>query len=144
MDERIKENLRRLNRYRLLLEENRKIPIEKFAEDPIYQYSAERYLQIAIEICLNIGNRIIALMQFKKALFPPESYEDIVHQLGRLGVFDREYLQRFVEMAKLRCQLVHSYRDLAPEMVFDRVQNDLTDFLVFQDKVVEYLKNENI
>jgi len=144
MDERIKDNLRRLNRYRLLLEENKKIPFEKYLQDPIYQYSSERYLQIVIEICLNIGNRIIALMQFKMALDAPESYEDIILQLDRLEVINSESSKKFVELAKLRNQLVHGYRDLAPEMVFDMVQNDLTDFLIFQDKVVEYLKNEKI
>ena len=64
MDERIKEHLKHLNRYYLLLLEAKKIPYEDFKNSPIHQGSTERFLHLAIESCLNVGNRLISLYQF--------------------------------------------------------------------------------
>ena len=66
MDDRIKEHLKRLNKYYLRLSDTRKLGKEIFIQEDLYQASSERYLQIAIESCLNIGNRLISLYQFKK------------------------------------------------------------------------------
>ena len=66
MDDRIKEHLKSLNKYYLRLSDTRKLGKEIFIQEDLYQASSERYLQMAIESCLNIGNRLISLYQFKK------------------------------------------------------------------------------
>jgi len=66
MDDRIKEHLKRLNKYYLRLSDTRKLGKEIFIQEDLYQASSERYLQIAIESCLNIGNRLISLYQFRE------------------------------------------------------------------------------
>jgi Ni,Fe-hydrogenase I cytochrome b subunit len=53
MDERIKEHLKYLNKYYLLLLESSKLPYDKFINNPIHQASTERFLHLAIESCLN-------------------------------------------------------------------------------------------
>ncbi|MBN2372572.1 DUF86 domain-containing protein [bacterium] len=65
MDERIKDHLEYLNRYYLILKGLKNKSQEDFFKDIILQTSAERCLQLAIESCLNIGNRLITLFQFK-------------------------------------------------------------------------------
>ena len=55
MDERITEHLQRLNKYFLMLKEAQKIPLEEFIKDEVIRASSERFLQLAIESCLNIG-----------------------------------------------------------------------------------------
>ncbi|MGB2930168.1 MAG: hypothetical protein WBB70_14795 [Desulfobacterales bacterium] len=54
MDDRIKEHLKRLNKYYLRLSDTRKLEKEIFIQEDLYQASSERYLQMAIESCLNI------------------------------------------------------------------------------------------
>jgi len=88
MDERIKEHLKHLNKYYLLLLEAQKIPHDVFVNDPIYQGSSERFLQLAIESCLNIGNRLISLYQFQRPISVPETYADIFREIQKLGVVD--------------------------------------------------------
>ena len=61
VDERIKEHLKHLNKYYLLLADVRKKPYKEFETDAILQGSSERFLHLAIESCLNIGNRLISL-----------------------------------------------------------------------------------
>ncbi|MFC1567479.1 DUF86 domain-containing protein [Thermodesulfobacteriota bacterium] len=141
MDERIKEHLKRLNQYHLSLSDIRKLDKEKFMQDNLYRTSSERYLHMAIESCLNIGNRLISLYQFKKPVDTPETYADIFVGMKKLGVFDDVYCQRLVKMAKFRNRLVHLYWEIDKETLYQFIQNDIDDFKLFEQKIVEYLNN---
>ena len=142
MDERIKEHLKHLNQYYLLLLESRKLPYEEFNNDPIQYGSTERFLHLAIESCLNIGNRLLSLYQFSKPVASPETYADIFKEMGRLGVVDHDFMQRLIQMARFRNRLVHLYWDIDKETVYGFLQNNLDDFKFFQQNVVAYL-NQN-
>jgi len=142
MDERITEHLKRLNKYYLHLVDARKLEKERFVKDKLYQAASERYLQIAIESCLNIGNRLISLCQFKKPVDTPETYADIFIAMKGLGVIDDSFCDRLVKMAKFRNRLVHLYWDIDNDTLYSFIQDDLEDFKLFEQKVVEYL-NKN-
>lgn len=77
MDERIKEHLKRLNQYYLQLVKIRQISYEDFISNDMNRAAAERILQTAIESCLNVGNRLISLLQFEEPVRTPESYTEI-------------------------------------------------------------------
>ena len=141
MDDRIKEHLKRLNKYYLRLSDTRKLGKEIFIQEDLYQASSERYLQMAIESCLNIGNRLISLYQFKKPVDTPETYADIFIGMRRIGVVDDVFCQRLVKMAKFRNRLVHLYWEIDKETLYGFIQDDLNDFKLFEQKIVEYLNN---
>ena len=142
MDDRIKEHLKRLNKYYLILLEIQKLEKETFMQEDLYRASSERYLQIAIESCLNIGNRLISLYQFKKPVDTPETYADIFIGMKKLGVIDDDFGQRLVKMAKFRNRLVHLYWEIDAETLYRFIKNDLEDFKLFEKNIVEYL-NKN-
>lgn len=77
MDEGIKEHLKRLHQYRLSLSELRRSTREEFLQDTRSCAAAERWLQVAVESCLSIGNRLIAPAQFEKPLDAPETHADL-------------------------------------------------------------------
>jgi uncharacterized protein YutE (UPF0331/DUF86 family) len=139
MDERIKEHLKHLNKYYLLLLDAKKISYEEFARDPIRQGSVERFLQLAIESCLNIGNRLISLYQFQKPVSTPETYADIFREMQRLGVIEDEFSERLVNMAKFRNRLVHLYWELDLETMYQFLQSNLNDFKRFQKCVIDFM-----
>ncbi len=139
MDERIKEHLKHLNKYYLLLLDAKKISYEELARDPIRQGSVERFLQLAIESCLNIGNRLISLYQFQKPVSTPETYADIFKEMQRLGVIEDEFSKRLVNMAKFRNRLVHLYWELDLEAMYQFLQSNLNDFSRFQKCVVDFM-----
>ena len=141
MDDRIKEHLKRLNKYYLCLSDTRKLGKEIFIQEDLYQASSERYLQMAIESCLNIGNRLISLYQFKKPVDTPETYADIFIGMERIGVVDDVFCQRLVKMAKFRNRLVHLYWEIDKETLYGFIRDDLDDVKLFEQKVVEYLNN---
>lgn len=142
MDERIKEHLKYLNKYCLLLADIKKRDAEDFAKDPILQGSAERFLQLAIESCLNIGNRLISLHQFENPIDTPETYADIFIQLRNMEIIDGPFCDRLVKMAKFRNRLVHLYWEIEKDKVYEILQNNLEDFSIFQKKIIGYLKNQ--
>lgn len=142
MDERIKEHLKYLNKYYLLLLDARELPYDEFANNLVYYGSTERFLQLAIESCLNIGNRLLSLIQFVKPVATPETYADIFKEMSRLGVVDHDFMQRLIKMAGLRNRLVHLYWKIDQKTLYEFLQNDLDDFKLFQQSVVAYL-NQN-
>ena len=123
--------------------ESKAILYQEFLNSPIHQGSTERFLQLAIESCINIGNPLIALYQFTKSVSTPATYADIFTELGRLGVVEHEFMQRLIKMAGFRNRLVHLYWEIDYETLYGYLQNNLNDFKWFQKCVVEFLnKNE--
>ena len=143
MDERIKEHLQRLNRYYLQLVEIRQIAKQDFINDGIKYAAAERVLQIAIETCLNIGNRLISLLQFEQPVQTPESYADIFIIMRNLKIVDPEFSERLVKMAKFRNRLVHLYWDIDPGATYRILHENVDDFKKFQDIVVDFLNKRD-
>ena len=140
MDQRIKEHLKHLNKYYLHLVDIRQRAYTDFENDAILRGGSERFLQLAIESCLNIGNRLISLEQFNKPTDTPETYADIFLQLKSLGVIDGSFCNRLVKMAKFRNRLVHLYWEVDKKMVYEIIRNNLDDFKLFEQRVVKYLK----
>ena len=142
MDERIKDHLKRLNQYYLLLVDISRLSYEDFYKSNIDRAAAERILQIAIESCLNIGNRLISLIQFEKPVRTPESYAEIFVIMRDLKIIDLEFSNRLVEMAKFRNRLVHLYWDLDSETTYHILHENIGDFKKFQNVVVDFLNKE--
>ena len=139
MDERIKEHLKRLNMYHQRLRNAQDASYEVFVSDDVLLSSSERYLHLAIESCINVGNRLLSLYQFQKPVRSPETYADIFRELRLLGVVDAAFRDRLIQMAKFRNRLVHLYWELESEQVYRFIQEDLGDFRGFQDDVVNFL-----
>ena len=62
--------------------------------------------------------------------------------MKKLGVIDDDFGQRLVKMAKFRNRLVHMYWEIDAETLYRFINNDLEDFKLFEQSVVEYL-NKN-
>jgi uncharacterized protein YutE (UPF0331/DUF86 family) len=140
VDERIKEHLKFLNKYYLLLIDVRKKQYKDFEKDAILQGSSERFLQLSIESCLNIGNRLISLEQFNKPTTTPETYADIFVQLKNIGVIDSSFCDRLVKMAKFRNRLVHLYWEIDKKKIYEIIRDNLEDLKLFEQNVVKFLK----
>lgn len=139
MDESIKEHLKRLQMYRQRLLSIRGKEYQDFADDHVLLSSSERYLQLSIESCLNIGSRLLSLYQFQAAVKSPETYADIFRQLHLIGVVDAEFRDRLIKMTGFRNRLVHLYWELESEQTYRFIREDLDDFTAFQRDVVDYL-----
>ena len=87
---------------------------------------------------------MIALYQFQKPVSTPETYADIFQEMTKLGAIDVDFAKRLIEMAKFRNRLVHIYWDLDKETIYKFIQEDLEDFALFKQKMVEFLNNNPV
>jgi uncharacterized protein YutE (UPF0331/DUF86 family) len=140
-DQRIEEFLQRLNGYLANLNKYAAIAENDFIEDETIIAAAERYLQLAIETCLNIGNRIISVEQYQKKINIPENYSDIFKTLVSLNIIDRNKLDNFINMTGFRNRLVHMYWDIDPKLLYQYLNENLKDFNYFAKCVIEYLNS---
>ncbi len=143
MDEKILEHLKLLTKYVNYLNKIAKVSKDDYLKDFILKGSSERYLQLAIESCINIGNRIISLVQFKEPVSTPETYADIFIELSRICIMPREFVNNLVKMVKFRNRLVHIYWEVDAQEVYNILQNNLVDFDRFKEVVVDCLKKIN-
>jgi uncharacterized protein YutE (UPF0331/DUF86 family) len=139
IDERINDHLQLLNKFLLRLKDISKKNKDEFLNDENLVAAAERIFQLAIESCINIGNRILSIEQMKTAVHPPETYADIFRQLIQIGIFDKQFESQLVKMIRFRNRLVHLYWEIDKEQLYSYLTDNLNDFEIFNKSVVDYL-----
>lgn len=134
----VDKQLTLLRKYKGLLENQKKVTFEEFKSTSEINASIERYLQLAIECCLNIGNHIIA----SEGLERPEDYAGIPRILEKRGIVQKDFADELVKMVKFRNRLVHLYWETDPREVYEILQTKTGDFQKFAECIVKYVEKE--
>jgi len=134
----LNSRIAKLREYLKILKELGKENEKEFTQNYKIYGLAERYLQLAIECVLDIGNHMISRLEFKK----PETYQDIFIILGKNSILPVEFSEKIAKMAGFRNILVHGYIDIDETMVYYHLKEDLTDFEEFIKYIIQYLKNQ--
>ena len=100
---------------------------QHFMKDPLVYGNAERYLQLAIQCVLDIGNHIVADMKLN---LPSES-KDIFEMLANHRIVSKPLSKKLISMAGFRNILVHEYLVIDRRRVYEVLQKDLGDFEKF-------------
>jgi uncharacterized protein YutE (UPF0331/DUF86 family) len=141
MDQKLVSHLRMLNQYLDVLYGIKERTKEEYLNDNILRGAAERYLQLAIETCINLGNRILSLEQFSSKFKAPETYTEIFEKLAEINVLDPDFALRLKDMVKFRNKLVHVYWEIDTVFVYELLQTELLDFKSFITAISNYIKN---
>jgi len=131
IERRLDELSERLRR----LEPLREKPLDEFLQDAYLRDIVERNLEIAIQCCIDIANRLISLEQAPK---PRDSYESIL-RLGELGVLPGAFARELAPMAGFRNILAHEYLAIDWDLVYEHLQR-LDDFYQFANDIREWLR----
>ncbi len=67
---------------------------------------SQKYLEVALESCIFIGERIIAAQGLRK----PDTYKEVIEIVGEQGILPVPFAARFAEAVNLRNILVRRYR----------------------------------
>ncbi|MHA1579691.1 MAG: type VII toxin-antitoxin system HepT family RNase toxin [Candidatus Freyarchaeota archaeon] len=132
----VKARLSRLQEYLKILRRISKYTLEEFKSNPERYGSAERFLQLAIECCVDIGSHIIASEGFRS----PEDYADIFRVLGEHKIFPEEFVDQLVRMARFRNLLVHAYTKIDLDKVYTILTSNLEDLEKFADYVLKFIR----
>ena len=131
----VSRRLQKLRQYVELLRQLRRESRSRFISDPFVHGNAERYLQLAIQTVLDIGNHIVADRKLKE----PQEYRDIIRTLGQEGLLSNELAERLVPLVGLRNILVHDYLEIDREKLYDALHNELDDFEEFATHIAKLL-----
>ncbi len=140
-------NIEKLERFIQLIKENSiklKEIIKKGKKEFINDYrnynTALRLLQISIEAMIDIGNHIIA----RKSLGNPKDYVDIFLILQKNNIIKKSDFEKFSKMVKFRNRIVHIYWDIELNQVYDIIKDNLSDFLIFINKIKKIIEINHV
>jgi uncharacterized protein YutE (UPF0331/DUF86 family) len=119
----IRKRLGKLDEYLAILQGLRGYTYEEFTANPERYGSAERFLQLAIEVLTDLGNHVIADLR----LGTVDSYSDIPRLLHDAGYIDLEACENWIRMIGFRNVLVHDYLDVDRRLVYEVLQQRLGD-----------------
>jgi uncharacterized protein YutE (UPF0331/DUF86 family) len=126
----VQRKLSLLNTQVMRLEESLKnVSFDEFEASWILRSMAERALQVAAEIIIDIAERILALEKSGPAATAAEAIESLVS----LGVLKSS--QPYVDITRFRNLIVHQYEEIDPVILFDLSKKRLDDFRKFRDEI---------
>jgi len=113
-----------------------KMPKEEFLADRKNPPFLESYLRRALEAVFDIGRHILA----KTAGFREIEYKAIAKHLGEKEIVTRELSGILYEMAGYRNRMVHFYKEVSPEELYDIAVNHLKDIERFTREIVAFIR----
>ncbi|MDI6891768.1 MAG: DUF86 domain-containing protein [Actinomycetota bacterium] len=113
------------------------VSLKEFLEDTVSQDITERNLQIAIQVCLDIGTHIISSLGLER----PKDYKDVFSILGKEGIIPSQFASKIAPMAGFRNILVHDYIEIDLNKVYSHLQK-LEDFNRFAQYISEFASKE--
>lgn len=137
MDIKLQKQIELIDKYLTYLGQQEGVTKEEFMEDIKLQASVERWLQLSIECCINIGSILISM----KKLHRGENFADIFVELNKANLIPDDLTKRLINMVKFRNRLVHAYWNVDPEVVYSILKNNLSDIKEFIGEVLKITQN---
>ena len=109
---------------------------QEYANNVRLKRAVERSLQVAIEICLDIGRRIIAVEGFRH----PEENREVFVVLHEAGILPEDLLPALINMARFRNLIVHDYARIDDAQVYAILKRHLHDFEAYARAIARYLE----
>ena len=130
----IEQRLERLKKSLTKLEPLREKNKDEFFQDDYLQDIVERNLEVAIQSCIDIANRIISLDGLEK----PKDYYGAIIILGKENILPFDFAQNFAPIAGFRNILIHEYLDIDWDEVYNNLKN-IEHFYQFIDYIQNWL-----
>ena len=112
------------------------VTLHEYEENWKTQRIVERTLQMAIEVCVDIANHIIADSAFRI----PTTYAESFQVLEENRIIDKKLQENLSRMCKFRNIVVHEYDKVDPAIVIAILRNNLNDFDVFKSSMIKILQ----
>jgi len=134
----IEARLRRLDRSVTKLKRFAKINRADYLANEDYHDLVERNFQVAIQTCIDIANYIIA----QENLPVPDEEANIFRTLTKAKILPSNLGEGIKGMVGFRNILVHEYLGIDHSLVYDLLQNRLSDFNNFAKAIVAFLEKD--
>ena len=129
----VQRHLKQLREAVYILKDLGKTKLEEFTTDYRVYGLAERYLQIAIESCLQVCGILVASLGLRR----PEGYHELLSVVAAQKIIPNSLAYRLEILTNLRDTLVHDSSTLNHDLLYDYIQQRIDDFEVFANAVEE-------
>ncbi len=106
-------------------------PRDKFITDYHVYGLAERYLQLAIEACLQICSMVVASFGLRR----PEDYHDLLSTVANQEMIPRTLAYRLELLTNLRDTLVRDASEMNHDLLYEHIQQRLGDLEEFANLI---------
>jgi uncharacterized protein YutE (UPF0331/DUF86 family)/predicted nucleotidyltransferase len=106
-------------------------PRDKFITDYHVYGLAERYLQLAIEACLQICGTVVASFGLRR----PEGYHELLSIVANQEMIPRTLAYRLELLTNLRDTLVHDASEMNHDLLYEHIQQRLGDLEEFANLI---------
>ncbi|HJP29102.1 MAG TPA: DUF86 domain-containing protein [Candidatus Latescibacteria bacterium] len=120
----LQRRLERLEEYLVILRRLAAYSYEEFIANPERYGSAERFLQLSIELIDDMGNHVVA----DEELGAVAKTTDVPDRLAEHGLVDADLASRWATMIGFRNILVHEYMEIDRRLVHEHLRERLGDF----------------
>jgi uncharacterized protein YutE (UPF0331/DUF86 family) len=131
----VRKRLNKLDEYLAILYSFQQYSFEQFNRSPERYGSAERFLHLAIESLFDLGNHVIAELELGTVNW----YSDVPTILAETGYLEAELKEKWLQMIGFRNVLVHEYLEIDRAVVFDVLQNHLSDIEALRQVFARFL-----
>lgn len=129
----VQRHLKQLREAVYILKDLGKTKQEEFTTDYRVYGLAERYLQIAIESCLQVCGILVASLGLRR----PEGYHELLSVVANQQIIPNSLAYRLEILTNLRDTLVHDSSTLNRDLLYEYIQQRVDDFEVFANAVEE-------
>lgn len=127
----IENKISSVKKYLAILENYKKYTAKDMSNDLTLKGAVERYLYLATQATLELGEAFIALKKLRK----PSVYSETFEILKEASVIDNQLAEKLVNMVGFRNAIAHDYEKLDLDIVYDVLQNKLIDIENFVNSI---------
>src|SRR3989344_7480762 len=125
-----------LKSYILILNGIKDVTLDEIEKDVIKRGAIERYLQLAIESCIDIAELIIS----DQRLPAPLTSKETIEILGKEKIIDEKFSKKFSKAASFRNILIHDYLKIDYKELLRNLKKNLNDFDYFIKEISKFLE----
>jgi uncharacterized protein YutE (UPF0331/DUF86 family) len=135
MNDEIASKLEMLEEYIAILKGYQHHDVEDLMRDHTLRGAVERYIEVALECMIYIGEMIISKEKLKR----PDTYRDVFLLLGEHGILPDNFAKDLAPAAGFRNVLVHMYAKIDIDRLYYYLENNLEDIERFGEYIARYL-----
>ena len=135
MNDEIESKLEMLEEYVAILKGYQQHDVEDLMCNHTLRGAVERYIEVALECMIDIGEMIISKEKLKR----PDTYRDVFLLLGEHGILPDDFATNLAPAAGFRNVLVHMYAKIDIDRLYYYLENNLEDIERFGEYIARYL-----
>lgn len=127
----IETKISHIQKYLNLLERYKKYSQKEIEDNTDLKGALERYLYLATQATLDLGEAVIAFKEFRR----PGTYTEVFYILDEEEFISKDVSEKLVNMTRFRNIIAHDYEKVDFGIVYDALQNRLVDIEGFLEAV---------